>query len=156
MFQFTGFTPIARWHVFNMPGCPIRISTDQKVCAPPRSFSQLITSFVVSESLGIRHTPLLNLLYFLLQYFHTIMNSFIIYKKILFCLKYCYSKHLYLFDSYDIILPICQWTLWIATDNKLSILILQYSRDNINYLQELPGGEYRSRTDDLLRARQAL
>jgi hypothetical protein len=47
-------------------------------------------------------------LYFLLQYFHTIMNSFIIYKKILICLEYLYPKLLYLFDSYDIILPICQ------------------------------------------------
>ena len=36
------------------------------------------------------------------------MNSFILYKKILICLKYLYYKHLYLFDSYDIILPICQ------------------------------------------------
>ena len=46
------------WHVFNMPGCPIRTSADQFVCANPRSFSQLTTSFVASESLGIRHTPL--------------------------------------------------------------------------------------------------
>ena len=28
------------------------------MCANPRSFSQLTTSFVASESLGIRHTPL--------------------------------------------------------------------------------------------------
>ena len=44
--------------VFNHAGCPIRTSTDQGLFAPPRSFSQLTTSFVVSESLGIRHTPL--------------------------------------------------------------------------------------------------
>ena len=44
-----------------MLGCPIRISTDQKVCASPRSFSQLVASFIVSESLGIPHTPLLGL-----------------------------------------------------------------------------------------------
>ncbi len=37
-------------------GFPIRTSTDQRLFASPRSFSQLITSFVVSESLGIRHT----------------------------------------------------------------------------------------------------
>ena len=41
-----------------MPGCPIRTSADLFVCANPRSFSQLTTSFVASESLGIRHTPL--------------------------------------------------------------------------------------------------
>ena len=41
-----------------MPGCPIRKSTDQFVCADPRSLSQLITSFVASESLGIHRLPL--------------------------------------------------------------------------------------------------
>ena len=41
-----------------MPGCPIRKSTDQFVCANPRSLSQLITSFVASESLGIHRLPL--------------------------------------------------------------------------------------------------
>ena len=41
-----------------MPGCPIRKSTDQFVCANPRSLSQLITSFFASESLGIHRLPL--------------------------------------------------------------------------------------------------
>ena len=41
-----------------MPGCPIRKSTDQIVCADPRSLSQLITSFIASESLGIHRLPL--------------------------------------------------------------------------------------------------
>ena len=54
------------YYIFNIVGCPIRISADQFVCANPRSFSQLITSFIVSESLGIPHTPLFSLLYFLL------------------------------------------------------------------------------------------
>ncbi len=58
----------AWYYVFNIVGCPIRISTDQFVCANPRSFSQLITSFFASESLGILHTPLFSLLYFLLFY----------------------------------------------------------------------------------------
>src|SRR5690606_5445821 len=49
-----------------MVGCPIRISADQFVCANPRSFSQLITSFIASESLGIPHTLLFSLLYFCL------------------------------------------------------------------------------------------
>ena len=53
------------YYIFNIVGCPIRISTDQFVCADPRSFSQLITSFFASESLGIPHTPLFSLLYFL-------------------------------------------------------------------------------------------
>ena len=39
-------------------GCPIRTSADRRPFAPPRGFSQLITSFVASESQGIPHTPL--------------------------------------------------------------------------------------------------
>lgn len=49
---------MTRWHAFNVPGCPIRISADHFMCADPRSFSQLTTSFIASVSLGIRHTPL--------------------------------------------------------------------------------------------------
>ena len=40
-----------------MLGCPIRKSRDQWSFAPPPSLSQLITSFIACESLGIRHTP---------------------------------------------------------------------------------------------------
>ena len=39
-------------------GSPIRISTDQLALADPRGFSQLITSFLASESLGIPRAPL--------------------------------------------------------------------------------------------------
>ena len=56
MFQFSGFAPLARWYTFSIPGCPIRTSADQFLFADPRSFSQLITSFFASESLGIPHT----------------------------------------------------------------------------------------------------
>jgi hypothetical protein len=55
--------PIKWWHVFNMPGFPIQISTDQIVFANPRSFSQLITSFFASESLGIPCVPLVTYYY---------------------------------------------------------------------------------------------
>jgi len=34
-----------RWHVFNVPGCPIRKSTPLRLFASQRSLSQLITSF---------------------------------------------------------------------------------------------------------------
>ena len=57
MFQFGGFAPLAGYLAFNQVGCPIRTPTDQCSCAAPRGFSQLITSFVASESLGIPHTP---------------------------------------------------------------------------------------------------
>ena len=50
--------PIKGYHAFNMVGCPIRKSSDQRSFAPPRSLSQLITSFFASESQGIRHAPL--------------------------------------------------------------------------------------------------
>ena len=46
------------YHVFNVVGCPIRKSADHIVCANPRSLSQLVTSFIASESLGIPHTLL--------------------------------------------------------------------------------------------------
>lgn len=36
-----------------MPGCPIRKSSDQFLFANTRSLSQLITSFIASESQGI-------------------------------------------------------------------------------------------------------
>ena len=42
-----------------MVGCPIRTSADHVLFADPRSFSQLITSFFASESLGILHALLL-------------------------------------------------------------------------------------------------
>ena len=59
MFQFpTSALCSAQWHIFHMPGCPIRRSTDQFVCADTRSFSQLITSFFASESQGIHRLPL--------------------------------------------------------------------------------------------------
>ena len=41
------------YYIFNIVGFPIRKSTDQIVCANPRSLSQLITSFIASESQGI-------------------------------------------------------------------------------------------------------
>ena len=49
--------PGTSYHISCEMGCPIRISTDLWLFAPPRGFSQLITSFFASESLGILHTP---------------------------------------------------------------------------------------------------
>jgi hypothetical protein len=44
---------------FSRVGCPIRTPADRWVCAPPRSFSQLVASFIASGSLGIPRAPLL-------------------------------------------------------------------------------------------------
>ena len=60
MFQFPALASISDGcHPFRMTGCPIRRSADQRLCAPPRGFSQLVTSFIASESLGIRRAPFL-------------------------------------------------------------------------------------------------
>ena len=50
---------LLRYLVFNEMGCPIRIFPDQRLFAPPRNFSQLITSFIAYESQGIHRVPLL-------------------------------------------------------------------------------------------------
>jgi hypothetical protein len=44
--------------VFNQPGFPIRKCSDHKIFASPRTLSQLITSFLAFESLGIPRVPL--------------------------------------------------------------------------------------------------
>ena len=51
-----------RYQAFSLMGCPIRTSADQRLFAPPRSLSQLITSFIASESQGIPHTLLIHFL----------------------------------------------------------------------------------------------
>ena len=58
MFQFTRFPSIRYglaygWQRSSLPGFPIQISPDQWLFAPPRSFSQLITSFIGSQCQGI-------------------------------------------------------------------------------------------------------
>ena len=56
-------------------GCPIRISGGLWVFAPRSGFSQLVTSFFASESLGIPHAPLCLFRY---SFFHTTMMACII------------------------------------------------------------------------------
>ena len=58
MFQFPALASIIDGcYLFKITGCPIRRFTDQGLFAPPRDLSQLITSFIASESQGIRHAP---------------------------------------------------------------------------------------------------
>ena len=59
MFQFPGFPSIRYelaygWQEFFLPGFPIQTSAGHGICAPLRSFSQLITSFFGSQCQGIR------------------------------------------------------------------------------------------------------
>ena len=63
MFQFPALASfIDGCYLFKVTGCPIRRFTDQRLFAPPRDLSQLITSFIASESQGIRHAPLFTFL----------------------------------------------------------------------------------------------
>ena len=58
MFQFPGFaSDLVGYLPIRKVGCPIRTSALQWVFAPTRGFSQLVTSFFASESLGIPHAP---------------------------------------------------------------------------------------------------
>ena len=59
MFQFPAFAYRLAVYQLALMGCPIRKSAGHRIFAPYRSFSQLITSFFASESLGIHRLPLL-------------------------------------------------------------------------------------------------
>ena len=48
---------------FKWIGFPIRKSADQFIFADPRGLSQLITSFIASESQGIPRVPFLTFFY---------------------------------------------------------------------------------------------
>ena len=58
MFQFSRFAHLLQ-SIFNGLGFPIRKSRDQFIFANPRSLSQLIKSFIASESQGIPRVPFL-------------------------------------------------------------------------------------------------
>ena len=136
-----------------MPGCPIRISADRSVCARPRSFSQLITSFIASESLGIPHTPLCSLLYFLS------FNEFATSPWLVNQDRLRFTR----ISSGENIRNIFYVSFFNMSMNVFLVRkeLGQKTIDNIYFLFSLfhllkDSGEYRSRTDDLLRARQAL
>jgi hypothetical protein len=60
MFQFPGFASppyVFRWRYPKGVGCPIRTSTDQRLLAAPRGFSQRATSFIASWCQGIHRMP---------------------------------------------------------------------------------------------------
>ena len=59
MFQFPPLASLHGRDTAEAVGCPIRKSLGQGLFAPNRRLSQLITSFIASVSLGIRHTPFL-------------------------------------------------------------------------------------------------
>jgi hypothetical protein len=56
MFQFPEFATYSYVFTVRLLGFPIRKSSDQSLLAAPRSLSQLSTSFIASDCLGIHHT----------------------------------------------------------------------------------------------------
>ena len=92
--------------------------------APTRSLSQPNASFIASESLGIRHTPLFSFLCFCFLFV-------VIYISIYSLIKITFYYFLI-----------------------FTISFFQYVNELV--ANKCRCGEYRSRTDDLLRARQAL
>ena len=82
MFQFGGLTFLAEYNAFSVIGFPIRKSPDQRLLAPPRSLSQLVTSFIVSESQGILHTLLITFLFRCLSFSRLIYNYCIFFQYV--------------------------------------------------------------------------
>ena len=107
MFQFPTFAHLTVWLAFNQPGFPIRISRDQRLFAPPPSFSQLITSFIASESQGIHRLPFF---YFFILTSHIVhINAYNAVGMFIFSSFYVFFSlirfkfHSYLFDLHTYI-----------------------------------------------------
>jgi hypothetical protein len=62
MFQFSGFASITGYLPYSKWVAPFGNLRVKQVFAPNRRLSQLVTSFIASESQGIRHTLLLTYL----------------------------------------------------------------------------------------------
>ena len=94
---------------FRPVGCPIRKSADQRSFAPTRSLSQLITSFIASESQGIRHVPFLTCLTSL-----TCARSVYTFSLYLFTFQFCFCNIMS-----KIVCPMINtWTKWRITDSN--------------------------------------
>src|SRR5690606_16130035 len=92
-----------------MPGCPIRKSTDQIICADPRRLSQLITSFIASESLGMHRVPLFT--FFSAYPFASICGCFLLSVITLWGIATLPERQrLYCCLLLNFFLPICQRT----------------------------------------------
>ena len=98
VFSSSGYLDVSVLRVcFLLPGCidfintgfPIRTLPDRFLFADPRYFSQLITSFFASESLGIPHTPLVTFFVSL----NSIIIIFLIAQVFLFTLFCSMSKN---------------------------------------------------------------
>ena len=91
MFQFPRFPSIRYGLAYGYMrvahvGFPIRISPDRRIFAPPRSFSQLITSFIGSQCQGI-HPALLMLDLSLVRCHYSVSDRLLCSLSIRFILK---------------------------------------------------------------------
>ena len=75
-----------------LPGYPIRLSPDHRICAPPRSFSQLITAFFAGWLQDIHHKPILRLT-ILCSLLKTIVYSTTVKKVSLHLIFYSLANH---------------------------------------------------------------
>ena len=162
-----------------MLGCPIRKSRDQRLFAPPPSLSQLITSFIASQSLGI-HRSLLFAFFILVArtWFRHVTTSWFKYSMhsldcsiVLHCFT-TFSLFLSIYQRSSLNLQpiiqefisqisiVCLTTCWFKmliyrVSILLNLFYSFYSSKKNNSLVDFRG-EYRARTDDPLRARQVL
>ena len=120
-----------------MLGCPIRISWDQRLFAPTPSLSQLITSFIASQSLGIHRSLLFTFFIFILLVFKTTQAlslqhaiNTLSYRIAFFLLLFSLfpicqrSSLIYNLFMYDLLFATSQW---FANLNKMLLKTLIYS-----------------------------
>ena len=124
MFQFTGLTSDIIGYLIAKVGCPIRIFTDQRLFAPPRNFSQLITSFIVSESQGIPRTPLLT-------FFYNYTYRLIVLKT--FNLAFVYFSCLLFYSQYvkELLLTSSPGFNWMLSEPDRQTKTLRNSKSNV-------------------------
>ena len=97
MFQFTGFPhskifySLSCYRVLALQGFPIRIPADQDLLAVPRGFSQLYTSFVGCQYLGIPHQLFVALPIVLSSFDFNTFSSLMITYILFFDNSFCFS-----------------------------------------------------------------
>ena len=116
--------PIKGYHAFNMVGCPIRKSSDQRSFAPTRSLSQLITSFFASESQGIRHSLLLTSLFFLALSYSCIFNPKYNNISLYYCILIYFTFSLVQYVKDLIHVTVQCWFMPIKALNQMVIISL--------------------------------
>ena len=121
MFQFPALAPHMWWYTFSISGYPIRKSAHQRIFAPKRGLSQLITSFIASESQGIHRMPLLTFAIYTCS--SLIAQSKAVAVNILMSLRstLCFACTICQWTMFSLILNSESWILnlwWRITDSN--------------------------------------